>query len=113
MNVFLMATLITIRLILELQGILMEGARGTNVAHGEFRKIQNFIDPTNKTEDALYIPVGANEIESYMENWEIYANKHPYGEKLTTDHSIKNEIILDEDSHPLLKVAVLHYMSLV
>lgn len=99
---------ITTRLILELHGILMEGARGTNVARGEFRKIQNFIGPTNKIEDAVYIPIGANDIESYMGNWEIYANKNSYGEKLPTGHLTKNEIILDEDSHPLLKVAILH-----
>lgn len=99
---------ITTRLILELHGTLMEGARGTNVARGEFRKIQNFIGPTNKIEDAVYIPVGANEIESYMENWETFANKHPYGEKMPVEHLKQNEIILDEDSHPLLKVAILH-----
>lgn len=99
---------ITTRLILDLHSILMEGARGTNIASGAFRKIQNFIGPTNKIEDAVYIPIEANEIESYMENWEIYANKHPYGEKLPTAHLQGDEMILDENSHPLLKVAILH-----
>ena len=99
---------ITTRLILDLHSTLMEGARGTNISSGAFRKIQNFIGPTNKIEDAVYIPIDANEIESYMENWEVYANKHPYGEKLPTAHLQGDEMILDENSHPLLKVAILH-----
>lgn len=99
---------ITTRLILDLHSILMEGARGTNIASGAFRKIQNFIGPTNKIEDAVYIPIDANEIELYMENWEVYANKHPYGEKLPIAHLQGDEMILDENSHPLLKVAILH-----
>lgn len=99
---------ITTRLILDLHSFLMEGARGTNAARGEFREIQNFIGPSNKIEDAVYIPIPANELESYMANWEIYANKHPYGDKLPTTHLNKDEIVIDEDSHPLLKVAILH-----
>lgn len=99
---------ITTRLILDLHSILMESARGTHTASGAFRKIQNFIGPTNKIEDAVYIPIAANEIESYMENWEVYANKHPYGDKLPIAYLNEDDLILDEDSHPLLKVAILH-----
>lgn len=99
---------VTTRLILDLHSMLMDGARGTNIASGAFRKIQNFIGPTNKIEDAVYIPIDANEIGSYMENWETYANKHPYGENLPTAHLKEDEMILDENSHPLLKVAILH-----
>lgn len=96
------------RLILELHGILMEGARGTNIARGEFRKVPNWIGPTKRLEDAVYIPVPAGDIENYLENWETYANKHPYGAKMDTSHLNQEEFILDEDSHPLLKVAILH-----
>ncbi|WP_245983621.1 Fic family protein [Ammoniphilus oxalaticus] len=57
---------ITTRLIQKLHQLLMAGARGTNQASGEFQKIQNFIGPTNKIEDASYIPIPANEIDTYM-----------------------------------------------
>lgn len=97
------------RLILELHEILMDGpARGTSIAKGEFRKIQNWIGPTKKIEDAVYIPIGANEIKDFLDNWETYANKHPYGEKMDQSHLSSGEFIIDEDSHPLLKVAILH-----
>lgn len=100
---------LTTRLILELHTTLMDGpARGTNIANGEFRKVPNWIGPTKRFEDAAYIPVPANEIEEYMKNWEIFANKHPYDEKLDTSHLHKEAFILDEDTHPLLKVAILH-----
>ncbi|AOZ93320.1 Fic family protein [Paenibacillus crassostreae] len=99
---------ISTRLILELHTILMDGARGTNVSKGEFRKIQNFIGPTNRIEDAVYIPVPAQEIGDYMENWELYANKHPYGDKLPHPKLKENEVVIDENAQALLKVAILH-----
>lgn len=99
---------LTTRLILDLHEILMEGARGTRAGSGEFRKVPNWIDPTKKFEDAVYIPVEADEIESYMENWELYANKHPYDEKMKIDHLSDEDFIFDEHVHPLIKVAILH-----
>lgn len=100
---------ITTRLILELHSILMDGARGTNISTGEFRKIQNWIGPTNKKEDAVYIPIPANEIESYLENWELFANGHPYNKPLDVDHLVKDgKMIFDESAHPLLKIGILH-----
>lgn len=97
------------RLILELHKILMDGkARGTVVASGEFRKVPNWIGPTKRIEDAVYIPVAANEIQDYMNNWESYVNTLPYGAKLDNSHLNPNEFILDEEIHPLLKVAILH-----
>lgn len=99
---------LTTRLVLDLHKVLMEGARGTNASSGEFRKVPNWIGPTKRFEDAVYLPVEADEIESYMINWEVYANKHPYGEKMHIDHLSDDEFILDENIHPLLKVAILH-----
>lgn len=99
---------ITTRLILELHQILMQGARGTNVSAGEFRKMPNWIGPTNRREDTVYIPVDANEIENYLENWENYANRHAYGKKMDVSHLEANKFIIDEQAHPLLKVAILH-----
>lgn len=67
------------------------------------------MDRTYKTiEEAVYVPVEADEIESYMRNWEVYANKHPYGEKMDIGHLSDEEFSLDENVHPLLKVAILH-----
>ncbi|XLP26014.1 Fic family protein (plasmid) [Bacillus toyonensis] len=97
------------RLILELHEVLMDGdARGTNVACGQFRKIPNWIGPTKRVEDAVYIPIDSNEIESYLENWELFANGHPYDEKMDISHLGSNQYIIDENAHPLLKVAILH-----
>jgi len=99
---------ITTRLLLDLHKILMEGGRGTEANSGEFRKVPNWIGPTKKFEDAVYIPVEADEIEDYMMNWELYANKHPYNEMMSINHLSNDAFILDEDAHPLLKVAILH-----
>src|SRR5699024_12576391 len=38
----------------------------------------------------------------------MYANKHPYGKKMSIDHLPNEEFTLDENTHPLLKVAILH-----
>lgn len=100
---------ITTRLILELHSILMDGARGSNLSPGDFRKIENWIGPTKKREDAVYIPIAANEIEEYLSNWETYANGLPYDRKMSLDHLGTVEgMVLDEDTHPLLKIAILH-----
>ena len=99
---------LTIRLILDLHDVLMEDARGTNLVRGEFRKVPNWIGPTKRFEDAVYLPIPASDIESYLTNWETYANKHPYGEKMDTSYLNEGEFILDENIHPLLKVAILH-----
>lgn len=100
---------ISTRLILELHEILMKNSRGTTEGSGEFRRIQNFIGPNNKIEDASYIPIEANEIPDYLNNWENFINKHPYGQKLSTDHLEKeNKFIIDENSPALLKAAVMH-----
>lgn len=99
---------ITTRLVLDLHKILMDGARGANTNSGEFRKVPNWIGPTKRYEDAVYIPIDAGEIENYMMNWETYINKHPYGEKMDLDHLSEEEFVLDENVHPLLKVAILH-----
>lgn len=99
---------LTTRLILDLHHVLMEGARGTNASSGSFRKVPNWIGPTERFEDAVYVPVDADEIENYMKNWEIYANGHPYGNKMDTSHLPVEDFVLDEKVHPLLKVAILH-----
>lgn len=99
---------ITTRMIQNLHSTLMEGARGTKEASGHFRKIQNFIGPINRIEDASYIPIPANEIDRYMQNWETFMNLHPYGKKMQTEYLSSGDEVLDEESNPLLKTAIIH-----
>lgn len=99
---------ISTRLIKNLHHTLMDGGRGTSQASGEFRKIQNFIGPTKKIEDASYIPIPVHEISSHMENWETFINGHPYGKKLPLRHLNADQEIIDEESNPLLKAAIIH-----
>ncbi|MCB7070837.1 Fic family protein [Caldibacillus sp. 210928-DFI.2.22] len=99
---------ISTRLFKELHQTLMENASGSTQAAGHFRKIQNFIGPTKRIEDASYIPVSADKINEYMENVEYFMNGHPYGEKLTVSHLNDAEYIFDENSDPLIKAAIIH-----
>ncbi len=99
---------ISSRLIKQLHIILMGNkTRGTTSSAGEFRSVQNFIGPTNKIEDAVYIPIGAHEIANYMSNLEYYINgeKHHSFSKVEL---LKDECLLDESSDPLIKTAILH-----
>lgn len=99
---------ISSRLIKQLHTILMGNkTRGTTSSAGEFRSVQNFIGPTNKIEDAVYIPIGAHEIANYMSNLECYIN----GEKHYSFNKVellKDECLLDESSDLLIKTAILH-----
>lgn len=99
---------ITSRLIKDLHQTLMSGARGSVQSSGKYRKIQNFIGPTNKMEDATYIPIPAGEIENYMENLEFFINRHPFGEPMDTSHINGENYIFNEDVDPLVKAAVMH-----
>lgn len=99
---------ISSRLIKELHDILMQGGRGSTQSSGEYRKVQNFIGPTNKIEDATYIPISANKIEEYMQNLEYFINKHPYDEQLPTNHLPTEDYIFDENANPLIKTAIIH-----
>jgi Fic family protein len=101
---------ISTRFIQALHKTLMQGSRGAAQASGHFRKIQNFIGPTNKIEDASYIPISAEEIDDYMNNLEYFINGHPYSQKLPRTHLKKdsNHYVFDEESNPLIKSAIMH-----
>lgn len=99
---------ISTRLILQLHKILMDNeTRGTTSSSGEFRKIQNFIGPTNRIEDAVYIPVDANLIGNYMSNWEHYVNSFPHP-SFNKEVDENTQHLLDYDTDPLIKTAILH-----
>lgn len=98
---------ISTRLIKQLHEILMgENTRGTTVSAGEFRKIQNFIGPTDRIEDAVYIPIPAGDIGDYMSNLENYVNSQKHHTFNENKH--ENHILLDIDSDPLIKTAIMH-----
>lgn len=99
---------ISSRLIKQLHKVLMgKNTRGTTSSTGEYRSIQNFLGPTNSIEDAVYIPIGANEIGDYMTNLEYFINaeKHQSFEKQIDPDF---EVLLDETSDPLIKTAIMH-----
>ncbi len=65
---------ISTRLFLELHFILLRDSRGGNRSPGEYRRIQNFIGPTNEMKDATYVPPEPQLINDYMSNLEEYIN---------------------------------------
>lgn len=79
------------RLFHELHKIILDNSRGRNRSPGEYRRIQNFIGPTNKIEDASYIPPEPQNIAGLMTNLEKYIN---------------NE--LDDDLGYIARAAVIH-----
>lgn len=82
---------ISTRMILQLHQIILNNSRGKNRSPGEYRKTQNFIGPTDKIEDATYIPPEAQKLDELMSNLEKYIN---------------DEII--EDIDPLIKCGIVH-----
>lgn len=87
--------------------LMEQDARGTVSSKGEFRKVQNYIGPEGCNEtNASYIPVVASDIGNYMTNLEYYIN--------STEHRSfeiekgQDEVIFDEKSAGLLKLAVMH-----
>lgn len=99
---------VTTRLIKQLHEILMKGSRGEVSSAGEFRKIQNFIGPTNRLEDAYYIPVEAHLINEYMENLEKFINTDSYGRLLPQNHLKSDGYVINEQAAPLLKTGIMH-----
>ena len=98
---------VTTRFIKSLHAILMQNARGTTASEGNFRKIQNFIGPDKDIRHAVYIPVSAADIDSYMENLEFFINGQRHSS--FKDYSPNdNFFVIDEQSEPILKIAVMH-----
>lgn len=87
---------LTERLIRELHQVLMEDARGSTGAAGEYRRTQNFIGPTKHMKDATYIPPEPQKVDKYMQNLELYINGNPY------ENEKKDPI------DPLIKAAIIH-----
>jgi Fic family protein len=67
---------ISLRLIRELHGILMEGVRGEQFRAGEFRQGQNFIGPPgSRLATAAYVPPPPQEMMGALQQLELYINE--------------------------------------
>ena len=56
--------------------ILLSGARGTNMAPGEYRRIPNWIGPPGCTiEEAKYVPISSESLADAMSRWESYIHQ--------------------------------------
>lgn len=60
------------RMFFELHKTLLTDGRGQNRSPGEYRKVQNFVGPTNNIKDATYIPPEPQLLHEYMHNLEQY-----------------------------------------
>lgn len=97
---------ISSQLLKDLHAILMEGARGSTASMGEFRNVQNFIGPTRKIEDAVYLPVAANEIDEYMDNLIQFINNDSINTEINPLDQQK--ITFGGGSPALIKAAITH-----
>jgi len=62
----------TLNLLKRLHYILLDGVRGRDKARGQFRTTQNWIGPTNRIEDAYFVPPAPGSVPEYLDNWEKY-----------------------------------------
>ena len=64
---------VSLRLVREIHGRLMQGALGEWAAPGEFRRSQNWIGPPGSTVDeATYVPPPPSELMGCLDAWERY-----------------------------------------
>jgi len=82
---------LSLRLIRELHGILMEGVRGERATPGEFRRSQNWIGPPGCTlNNATFVPP-------------------PVSEMMETLGQLEEFLHADTDLPPLVELALIHY----
>lgn len=64
---------LSLRLIREIHGVLMEGVRGENRSPGEFRRTQNWIGPPNATlQTATFVPPPVPDMQFALDNLERF-----------------------------------------
>jgi len=68
----LLARPFTLNLLKRIHYVLLAGVRGRDKARGEFRTTQNWIGPTNRIEDAYFVPPPPESVPEYLDNWEKY-----------------------------------------
>jgi len=68
---------LSLRLIREIHGKLLEGVRGSNRTPGEFRTSQNWIGPPGCTiTDATFVPPPVHEMHAALDNTEKFLHDH-------------------------------------
>jgi len=68
---------LSLRLIRELHGVLMEGARGERATPGEFRQSQNWIGPPGCTlDDATFVPPPVSEMKESLGRLEKFLHSN-------------------------------------
>lgn len=82
---------VSLRLIRELHERLMHGVRGEGRDPGEFRRIQNWIGPSSRREDATYVPPPPQEVMPCLGALETYLHSE------------------DLEHPPLVRLALVHY----
>ncbi|MBI4455774.1 MAG: Fic family protein [Acidobacteria bacterium] len=82
---------LSLRLIRELHGKLMEGVRGDRLTPGQFRRSQNWIGPAGCTlADATYVPPPVREMNEALDRFEKYLHQ-------------------ESPLPPLIRMALVHY----
>lgn len=90
----------SLRLLKELHGILLQGVRGKQCTPGEFRKVQNWLGPANSTpKTATLVPPPPNEAKRAMEELEIYMHERSHVPHLVNCALIHYQF---ETIHPFL-----------
>jgi len=70
---------LSLRLIREIHGKLLEGVRGSNRTPGEFRTSQNWIGPAGCTlTDATFVPPPVHEMHEALDNTEKFLHDHSF-----------------------------------
>ena len=90
---------ISSRLLREMHGILLEGARGEHKSPGEYRKSQNWIGGSSPS-DAVYVPPIHTDIEECLSDFE----KFLHNKEINVPHLVKAAIAhyQFETIHPFL-----------
>ncbi len=66
---------LSLRLMKQVHGVLMDGVRGHGKAPGEFRKNANWIGPPGSTmKTARFVPIGADKLPDALGTWESFAH---------------------------------------
>jgi len=80
---------LTLGLVKQMHGALLDSVRGQNKEPGQFRMSQNWIDPEGcSIEDATFVPPSPLQLLDHLEAWQTYLNGH--------------------EIDPLIQVAVMH-----
>ena len=65
---------LSLNLIRELHGLLLDGVRGSDQRPGEFRKCQNWIGATRDIRDAVYVPPPPERLQHALHAFERFVN---------------------------------------